>query len=124
MSRALILLALIACVLPGCRHDSPGRAASAKISIAAVAPKGPTAAPFVFRWTSNAPAGAVYRVLVFDAAERQLLERETRETQVDVTADLQPLAASSSRCLWKVAVIDGNGEPVAETALTEFVVSR
>ncbi len=126
MSRAVALLALAACVLPGCRAQSAGQAAPAKISIAAVAPKGQSAAPFVFAWTSNAPAGTVYRMTVFDAAERQLLERETREMRVDVTRDLELLAASTPRFLWKVSVLGENGEAVAQTPLVEFavVVSR
>lgn len=122
MSRAIILLALVACVLPGCRQDSGGGPTQARISIAAIAPTGPSAAPIVFHWTSNAPAGTVYRVLVFDAAERQLLDRETREMQVDATRDLQLLAASTPRFLWKVAVLGENGEAVAETKLAEFSV--
>ncbi len=109
-------------MLPGCRDNTAGRATPARISIAAVAPTGPTAPPFVFRWTSTAPAGAVYRMTVFDTAERQLIERETRDLQVDVTADLRPLTGSTSRFLWKVVVVGENGEAIAQTPLVEFAV--
>lgn len=115
---SVLLVATIASALTACRA-SGGNAAVPETSIAAVAPKGPSTTPFVFQWTATARPGTVYRLTVYDAAERQLLERETRDTRLDVTPDLQGLAASTPRFLWRVAVLGENGEPLAQTPLVE-----
>lgn len=117
----------LAVTLPACGGAAdPGqpRASSpANAAIEAFGPRGDTEWPFAFRWkAAGAPPGAVYRVTVLDPVERPLVEQDTRETILQAPHDLEILLPRTRRFLWRVAIVDGNGEVVARTPLTDFTV--
>jgi hypothetical protein len=118
-----LLLAFCAGVL-GCRQTPGQKDASpaARTTIEAVGPKGEVIWPFVFEWKATAAPDVIYRVTVYDVAERQLVEQDTRARRLDAPRDLQALLPSTRRLLWRVAVVDGEGNAIAQTPLIEFTV--
>ncbi len=124
----LVLVIALAGVASGCRRPAgegtpTNTRASAKPSVEAVSPKGDVSAPVAFEWKTTGVSQAVYRLNVYDTSERQLLEQDVRSTRFEPPPDVQQqLVASTRRFLWKVAVVDGNGDAIAETPLTPFTV--
>jgi len=119
----VLLLAFCAGVL-GCRGTTnrEGTAPAARAVIEAVGPKGEVIWPFVFEWKTTAAPDAIYRVTVYDLAERRLVEHDTRVRRLDAPRDLQAVLSSTRRFLWRVAVVDAQGTVVAQTPLVEFRV--
>jgi hypothetical protein len=95
-------------------------AAARPISVDALTPQGATAWPFEFAWKTNAPPDAVYRVSVYDVAERPLYEHDTRGTRLPGPGEL--LRQAGSRLLWRVSVLGDDGTAVAQSPLVEFAV--
>ncbi len=122
-----LLLVCLACA--GCAgNEGAGhpRAGSARATIEAVGPKGAIRFPFSFEWkTSGVDPDSVFRLTLYDEAERQIFERDTRVSRFEAPDDLKGLLASTPRFLWRVAVVDGSGNVVARTDPVEAtVVSR
>lgn len=116
----LVLAAsLLATACAGAPQPGPMPAA---ISVEGTAPRGAVEWPFTFTWKGYVPSGAVCRVSVFDVAERQLLQRDTKEATLSAPEDLRLLLASTRRFLWRVSVLDQNGNEAAQSALVEFSV--
>lgn len=78
--------------------------------------------PVLFEWKAAAGTRAVYRVTVYDAAERRLFERQTRFARLEAPRELQALLPSTRRFQWRVAEVDADGKPIVETPLVEFTV--
>jgi hypothetical protein len=119
--RLLVAALAVALLLPSC-GGTTHRSAAAPISIEAASPRGAVDWPFVFTWKGNVPVGAVCRVSIFDAAERQLLQRDTRDGKLAAPDDLRLLLPSARRFLWRVSVLDEGGNEVAQSPLVEFEV--
>ncbi len=119
-----ILLAVCAFVV-GCQRPAPDRqATNSQPKIDAIAPKGEVTFPFVFEWKSTGSGpDTIYRVTVYDAAERELFAREMRVPRYQTPADLGPVFSSSRHFLWRVAVMDPTGVVVTQTPLVECRVT-
>lgn len=85
-------------------------------------PKGETTWPFTFEWRATAAPDTVYRVTVTDPVERPLVEQETRAMKLAAPRDLEILLPRTKRFLWRVTVLDSNGEPTISTPLAGFTV--
>ena len=121
---ALFFLA-VCTVVVGCGRAGNRQqgATTARPTIEALAPKGEASFPLVFEWKATAPGpDPLYRLTIYDGAERQLLEQETRAQQVRVPADEQQAFGSARRFLWRAAVVDATGAVLAETPLVECTV--
>lgn len=80
--------------------------------VACVAPTGTVDPVSSFRWEGRLPAGGFYRVVVFDAAEAEVLESPaTSEDEWVLTEDQRATLPSSFS--WEVTVRDGSGLPRA-----------
>ncbi len=111
---------LLACQARDAREP---RARGGQATIEAVAPKGTVSFPFAFQWRhAGGGSDAIFRLTVYDEVERQVLERETRGSQLPTTPDLQALFSPTRRFLWRVAVVDGTGNVLAQTELVECTV--
>ena len=120
---AVVLIAICAAAL-GChrvadQQDAPPPAGTA---IEAIGPKGDVQWPVLFEWKAAAGTRAVYRVTVYDAAERPLFEQQTRFARLEAPRELQALLPSTRRFQWRVAEVDADGKPIVETPLVEFTV--
>ncbi len=109
-------------MVASCGGTAQRSAATAPIRVEATSPRGVVDWPFVFTWKGNVPVGAVCRVSVFDTAERQLLQRDTRDGKLAAPEDLRLLLPSARRFLWRVSVLDEGGNEVAQSPLVEFEV--
>ena len=78
--------------------------------------------PVVFQWKTAPGTAVVYRVSVYDAAERPLFEQETRLGRLEAPRDLQARLPPTGRFQWRVAQVDAAGKPIVETPLIEFSV--
>jgi hypothetical protein len=115
---ACVLLSLAACSGGASR---PPRDAG-PVTIEAVSPRGAVTWPVVFQWKTTAPATAVCRVTVFDVAERQLLQFETKGSRLDAPEDLRKVLPVTKRFLWRVSVENENGADAVLSSLVEFEV--
>jgi len=120
---AVVLIAICAAAL-GCHRvaDQQDAAPPAGTAIEAIGPKGDVQWPVVFEWKAAAGTRAVYRVTVYDAAERPLFEQQTRFVRLEAPRELQALLPSTRRFQWRVAEVDANGKPIVETPLVEFSI--
>ncbi|MFB3854791.1 MAG: hypothetical protein ACE148_13325 [Vicinamibacterales bacterium] len=124
---ALVLGAFLGAVvsMPGCRPAEPPSSSSPSNPIEPLEPSGDVTRPFAFEWRggSRGPEQTVYRVSVFDTAERLLHWWDTRSTRVEPPRDLDEYFRNGGSFLWKVEELDRNGRrPSAETPLTRFNV--
>ena len=121
--KSIPIVALFCAALSGCgprAREKPPSGAT-RTTIEAIAPKGDVTWPIAFEWkASGGGPHALYRVTVYDAVERQLFERDTRETRWDASGELPALRSSGRRFQWRVAVLDETGSVVAQTGLAEF----
>jgi hypothetical protein len=124
--RPIVAATCAACLvlsIAACGGRAPkGTADTRPSSIEAISPRGAAHWPFAFEWKTTAPATAVCRVTVFDLAERQLLQFETKGSRLAAPEDLRKLLAVTRRFLWRVAVEDANGADAAQSQMTEFEV--
>ena len=119
----VVLIAICAAAL-GChrvadQQDVPPPAGTA---IEAIGPKGEVQWPVLFEWKAAAGTRVVYRVTVYDAAERPLFEQQTRFARLEAPRELQILLPSTRRFQWRVAEVDADGKPIVETPLVEFTI--
>ncbi len=97
----------------------------------ALSPSGGVTLPFSFEWRTSGPDAAspaapapdtVYRVSLYDPAERLLHAWDTRATHAEPPPDLARYFRSGESFLWRVAVLDGEGKPAVESPLTRFTI--
>jgi hypothetical protein len=116
---------LLCAAIAGCQQgaDRERAAPAPRITIEALAPRGDVALPITFEWkATTAGPDPLYRVTVYDGVERPLFEHETRVPRFQPPPDRQPLFSSTRRFLWRVAVVDGAGNVMAQTPLVECTV--
>jgi hypothetical protein len=126
----VVCLALaLAVLLAGCNDGGPQTVEKKAVAAAPpalpvpTAPVGDAAKPIVFAWDDRgAGDDVVYRVTVFDAAERLLAERDTRSRRYSAPADVEPLFRPGDAFFWRVAVLDATGHPVRQSPLTRFTI--
>lgn len=111
LAALLVVVGCAACA----RESRPPQPAYAPIPLS---PKGETDWPITFSWTRVPGSEWVYRVTVMDAAERSLMEQETRATTLEAPSDLRPMLVSGGPFTWKVTIVDGDGKPLTQAAPT------
>ena len=121
MRRPLLVVA-VTLVAVACAGAPGSSRPAAAVSVEATAPRGAVDWPFAFAWKGNIAAGAVCRVSLYDTAERELLERDTRGRELPAPEDVRQLLPGTRRFLWRVAVLDESGNAVAQSPLVEFHV--
>ena len=121
---AIAVGVLLGSPIAGCqpRNRANPPAGTASPAVEAVSPKGDVAWPFTFEWKASGGPRTVYRVTVYDAAERQLFEQDTRATRWDAPQGLQAFGPSDRTFQWRVAVLDDAGNVVVQTGLAGFTI--
>ncbi len=106
LPRLSVFVALV--ILSSCSSPFPDRQAGPKpstsIALTPLTPKGTVRWPFEFSWSGTGAPGCIYRVRVADAADRHLIDFETRETHVAAPAELRPMLGGSQPFYWHVSV--------------------
>ncbi len=112
-------LALGGCFSPPSHQTQRTQADGARpVSLVPLAPKGLVRWPFEFSWSASAAPGSIYRVTVVDAADRHLIDLETRDTHVAAPSELRPMLGGSQPFYWRVRV-EGTAAGLS-TPPTEF----
>ena len=114
----LIAVTLAAALAISCAPGQPPPAPPSA-PLEGVAPSGPVAWPFEFRWKGAGPKTLV-RVHVVDEAERPLAGLEGRGDHLAAPDGLKSTLRAGLRYQWRVARVDDNGEEVGASALTVF----
>ncbi len=112
----IALVTLAGCSSPSARNPQSAERPPAVTALTPLAPKGAVRWPFEFSWSGTGGPDCIYRVKVVDAADRHLIEFQTRETHVAAPDELRPMLGGSQPFYWHVSV-DGSH---ASTPPTEF----
>jgi len=86
-----------------------------------LAPRGATALPAAFTWKA-VPGDRIYRVIVTDAAERELHHQDIRNvTTIPIPEELTTMMAERRATFsWSVAIVTPDGRRLAESPPVQF----